>query len=132
MPRPFCGPGLPGFGYVFISEGRLSFNMEAERIGPHRAAIVIVRGVADVLGIEWLASNHLYRWRIVITFPRVFGRVVQRAVADEKVEAATAQVERMDGRDARGRKFGTDGVVGRCHLRARPRKTPLWQGGRWR
>ena len=79
---------------------------------------MVVRGVGNVLSIDG-GVKPFVQMRIIITFPRHLRRVVEASVAEEKVEASAAQIERMDGRDARGGKFGPDGIVGAFPERAR-------------
>src|ERR1700733_6944329 len=76
-----------------------AFDVEAERVGPERPAIVIVSGVIDVLGIECGEKTFEYA-RVVVSFPVIFRCVVQLPVADEEVESAAGEVLRVDGRNA--------------------------------
>src|ERR1700722_293929 len=72
-----------------------AFDVQAEREGPERSAIVVVGGVIDVLGVEG-GEKPFVQVRVVVGFPVVFGRVVQLPVADEEVESAAGEAERVE------------------------------------
>src|ERR1700733_12309345 len=82
LPDLFCGERL----YPEL-------NVQPDRLHPDRSAIAIVGRVVIVMHVERRteAANYM---RGVVTFPKIFGRVVEFAIAQQKVEPAHCEVDR--------------------------------------
>ncbi len=117
------GSGSPDLSYYRLKTLRKSIgwggssevDVHAHRFNQHRAAILVVAGVVDVLEIERVIDA-APGVQVVVALQNVFAGVVQFAVAEEKAEAAELQVVLMIFFDGVGDEGQAELVVG-----ARPR-----------
>src|ERR1700743_3587277 len=92
--------------------------MKPERISPHRAAIMIVSGIVNMLRVE-SGEKPLEQAGAVVTFPYVLRIVVQGAVADDEVESAAAEIKGVDSRNPRDGQFRRQRILGSAPLSPR-------------
>src|SRR5579883_106992 len=71
---------------------------------------MVVRKIVVVLRVQGRKETRKQA-RAVVAFPQVFRRVVQPAVADQKIVAAARQINRMHAGCAAGGEGGGDDVV---------------------
>src|SRR5690242_7277086 len=88
-------------GSFCVPRFQAEFHVQAEALNPDRPAIPVERRVGDALQIEGRDETG-NQPGAVIAFPNVFRRVVELAVANQEVQSAARQVERMHTRDAAG------------------------------
>src|SRR5580692_166915 len=107
-PDAVCRP------FSFLTE----FHVETQGVCPERAAIVIIGWVHDMLGVQ-SGEESFHDVSVVIAFPNVFWHVVQPSVADQEIETAALEIERMDGRQTARCEFAGNRVFRAFPERAR-------------
>src|SRR5689334_25116963 len=102
-----CG-GLRASGLLprFSLPERSSFDVQADRERPNGAPVVIVCRIVVMLRVEADEKSFHYLGAVV-AFPQILGRVVQLAIADEKIKAALRQIDCMRSGNARCREGGS-------------------------
>src|SRR5437667_6004552 len=83
--------------------------MQSHAGNPYRAAVPVIRRVADTLPIEGQEEAGKQPGAIV-AFSDIFRPVSQPAVSDEEVESTARQVHRMHARDSTDRQSARHGI----------------------
>ena len=89
----FRSPQIPARSFR-LERPQSEFHVQADALDPYRPPILVVSRIRDALQIESREKTGSQP-RAVVAFPDIFGRVVEPAIADEEVEAAAREIQRM-------------------------------------
>src|ERR1700676_581482 len=112
---------------MFIAFKRILSQLEVQPEGgnPHRAALLVVGRIRNVLEIE-AGKKAWKKPRAIVRFPDILRTVFQPSVADQEIVTAELKILPVESRNPAGRKLRGDGIEGPMPPRARDRNA----GGR--
>src|SRR6266478_6826821 len=83
--------------------------MQSQAGNPYRAAVPVIRRVADTLPIEGQEKAGKQPG-VIVAFSDIFRPVSQPAISDEEVESTARQIHRVHARDSTDRQGARHGI----------------------